>query len=153
MKTINIPIKDNSYNVYIKRGLLLNIDSYIDLNREIVIITDDFIPKTYLNTIKEKMSNLEIFEIPHGENSKSMEVAYSIFYHEKVVSDDLVIQDTDKVIARIVNAVVGQEGYNEAVDLVESITIWLSNGLTVRRSITSRPMPCDSNTAAASKAL
>ena len=78
MKTINIPIKDNSYNVYIKRGLLSDISNYIDLNREIIIITDDFIPKTYLNTIKKEMSNLNIFEVPQGEESKSMEIAYSI---------------------------------------------------------------------------
>ena len=75
MKTINIPIKDNSYNVYIKRGLLSDISSYIDLNREIIVITDDFIPKIYLNTIKENMSNLQIFEVPQGEKSKSMEIA------------------------------------------------------------------------------
>ena len=45
MIKINIPIKDASYNVYINHGLLFNLSSYIDLNREIVIITDDFIPK------------------------------------------------------------------------------------------------------------
>jgi len=78
MKTISIPIKDNSYDVYINRGILSDISNYIDVNRQIVIITDDFIPKTYLNTIKEKMNNPLIFEVPQGETSKSMEIAYSI---------------------------------------------------------------------------
>ena len=78
MIKINIPIKDNSYNVFIKRGLLSDIDNYIDLNRQIVIITDDFIPKVYLNTIKQKMDNLIVFEVPQGETSKSMEITYSI---------------------------------------------------------------------------
>ncbi len=85
MKTINIPIKDNSYNVYIKRGLLLDISRYFDVNRQIVIITDDFIPKIYLNTIKEQMSNPTIFEVPQGEESKSMEIAYSII-EEMIIS-------------------------------------------------------------------
>lgn len=35
--------------------------------------------------------------------------------------EEIIIQDNDKVIARIVNAVVGREGYKEAIDLVESI--------------------------------
>ena len=78
MKIINIPIKDDSYNVYIKRELLFDISSYIDVNRQIVIITDDFIPKIYLNTITSQIDNPTIFEVPQGENSKSMEIVYSI---------------------------------------------------------------------------
>ncbi len=78
MKIIDISIKDYPYKVYIDRSLLLNIDNYIDVNRQIVIITDDFIPKIYLNTIKDKMNNPLIFEVPQGETSKSMEIVYSI---------------------------------------------------------------------------
>ena len=78
MIKINIPIKNNPYNVFIKRGLLSDIDSYIDVSRQIVIITDDFIPKIYLNILRKKIKNPIVFEVPEGESSKSMEIAYSI---------------------------------------------------------------------------
>jgi len=78
MKTISIQLNNTSYPVYLGRGLLSNIDRYIDVDRQIVIITDDFIPKTYLNIIKSKIRSPIVFEVPRGENSKSIETVYSI---------------------------------------------------------------------------
>lgn len=127
MKTINIPIKDNSYNVHINRGLLLNISSYIDLNREIVIITDDFIPKTYLNTIKANMSDLHIFEVPHGEESKSMEIAYSIMddmVDSKITRNCLIIALGGGVIGDLAGFVASI--YMRGVDFIQIPTTLLS---------------------------
>jgi len=127
MKEINIPIKDNSYNVYINSGILLNISDYIDLEREIVIITDDFIPKTYLNTIKEKMSNLQIFEIPQGETSKSMEIAYSILdemVNSKVTRNCLVIALGGGVVGDLAGFV--SSIYMRGVDYIQIPTTLLS---------------------------
>ena len=127
MKTINIPIKDNSYNVYINRGLLSDISSYIDLNREIIIITDDFIPKTYLNTIKINMSNMHIFEVPHGEESKSMEIAYSIIddmVDSKITRNCLVIALGGGVIGDLAGFVASV--YMRGVDFIQIPTTLLS---------------------------
>ncbi len=127
MKTINIPIKDNSYNVYIKRGLLSNISSYIDLNREIVVITDDFIPKTYLNTITEKMNNKSIFEVPQGESSKSMEVAYSIIddmVNSKITRNCLIIALGGGVVGDLAGFIASI--YMRGVDYIQIPTTLLS---------------------------
>lgn len=78
MKTINIKIPNKEYKVHINSGLLSNIDNYIDVFREIVIVTDDFIPKQYLKLLTNKISNPLIFEVPMGESSKSIDIAYSI---------------------------------------------------------------------------
>lgn len=78
MKTIETKIPNKEYKVHINSGILSNVDKYIDVYREIVIITDDFIPKQYLNTLKSKILNPLIFEVPMGESSKSIEIAYSI---------------------------------------------------------------------------
>ena len=127
MKTINIPIKDNSYNVYIKRGLLSDISSYIDLNREIIVITDDFIPKIYLNTIKENMSNLQIFEVPQGEKSKSMEIAYSIIddmIDSKITRKCLIIALGGGVVGDLAGFIASI--YMRGVDFIQIPTTLLS---------------------------
>ena len=127
MKTINIPIKDNSYNVYIKRGLLSDISSYIDLNREIIVITDDFIPKIYLNTIKENMSNLQIFEVPQGEKSKSMEIAYSIIddmIDSKITKKCLIIALGGGVVGDLAGFIASI--YMRGVDFIQIPTTLLS---------------------------
>jgi len=76
MNIINIPIKDNEYNVYISNNLLSHLEDYIDVSRETVIITDTNIPPVYLEKIKPKFNDLVIKFIPQGEHSKSMEIAY-----------------------------------------------------------------------------
>ena len=127
MKTINIPIKDNSYNVYINSGLLSDISSYIDLNREIVIITDDFIPKTYINTIKAEMSNMHIFEVPQGEKSKSMEIAYSIIddmVDSKITRNCLIIALGGGVVGDLAGFVASI--YMRGVDFIQIPTTLLS---------------------------
>ena len=60
MNIINIPIKDNEYNVYISNNLLSHLEDYIDVSRETVIITDTNIPPVYLEKIKPKFNDLFI---------------------------------------------------------------------------------------------
>ncbi|MCK5761355.1 MAG: 3-dehydroquinate synthase [Candidatus Izimaplasma sp.] len=127
MKEINIPLKDNSYNIYINHGLLSDISSYIDLKREIVIITDDFIPKIYLNTIKEEMSNVQVFEVPNGETSKSMEIAYSILdemVNSRITRNCLVIALGGGVVGDLAGFI--SSIYMRGVDFIQIPTTLLS---------------------------
>ncbi len=78
MKKINVPLEKNSYDVIIKRGLLSHINDFIDASREIVIISDDNIPKKYIDEIKPQLNNPLTLFVPQGETSKSMETAYSL---------------------------------------------------------------------------
>ncbi len=127
MIKINMPIKDNSYDVLIKRGLLSNIDNYIDINRQIVIITDDFIPKRYLNTLREKINNPIVFEVPQGETSKSMEIAYSIIsdmIDSKITRKCLVIALGGGVIGDLAGFIASI--YMRGVDFIQIPTTLLS---------------------------
>lgn len=127
MITINIPIKGNSYDVHINRGILSDISSYIDVKRQIVIITDDFIPKIYLNTIKEKMDNPLIFEVPQGEISKTMEIAYSIIENmidSKITRKCLVIGLGGGVIGDLSGFIASI--YMRGVDFIQIPTTLLS---------------------------
>lgn len=78
MRTIDVPIPTKEYKILIEKGLLSKIDQHIDNEKEIVIISDDNIPKQYINTISPLLNNpLQLF-VPQGESSKSMEMAYSL---------------------------------------------------------------------------
>ncbi len=78
MKKIHVPLQEKSYDVIIEPGLLNHIDDYIDKSREIVIISDDYIPKKYINTINPLLNNPLCLYVPQGEKSKSMEMANSL---------------------------------------------------------------------------
>jgi len=127
MIKINIPIEENPYEVIISRGILNEIDTYIDINRQIVIITDDFIPKVYLNTIKEKMLNPLVFEVPQGESSKSMEIAYSIIdemVDSKITRKCLIIALGGGVVGDLAGFI--SSIYMRGVDFIQIPTTLLS---------------------------
>ncbi len=127
MRKVNIHIKETPYNVYIERNILKDIASYIDINREIVIITDDFIPKTYLNIIKEEMTNSLVFEVPHGETAKSMEIAYSILddmVDSKITRNCLVIALGGGVVGDLAGFIASI--YMRGVELMQIPTTLLS---------------------------
>jgi len=70
MKTIHVPLKEKSYDVIIKKGLLNDISDYIDSKKEIVIITDKNIPLKYVNTVKSKLNVLHVLTLNPGESLK-----------------------------------------------------------------------------------
>ncbi len=78
MKKVLVNLKERSYSVIIQQNLLDNIENYIDTNQEFVIFSDDFIPKEHINKIIPKLNPKMVEFIPHGEHSKSMEMAYSL---------------------------------------------------------------------------
>ena len=45
---ITVEIPDHKYNIHIKKGLLADVHNYVDLNRKVLIVTDDMIPEEYV---------------------------------------------------------------------------------------------------------
>lgn len=78
MKKVSVHLGKRSYSIIIQQDLLYNIENYIDINQEFVIFSDDFIPKEHINKIIPKLNPKIVEFIPHGEHSKSMEMAYSL---------------------------------------------------------------------------
>lgn len=74
MIKVPVSIPGKSYEILIEPGLLRNIDTFIDPRKELVIITDDNIPKQYLHTIQPLLNNPLTLEVPEGESSKRMEI-------------------------------------------------------------------------------
>ena len=67
----NVTMKDHKYDVVIERNSLEKIENYLDLNRNVLIVTDDKIPQEYINKVLSKCNNGYVYTIKHGEQSKN----------------------------------------------------------------------------------
>ncbi|MBQ6817540.1 MAG: 3-dehydroquinate synthase [Bacilli bacterium] len=70
---LNVQMNEFNYDVVIKKGVLNQIDKYLDLNRKVLVVTDSGIPQEYKETIKNQINDCYIYEIEQGEKSKSFE--------------------------------------------------------------------------------
>ncbi len=77
MKRINVEANNHSYDIFIGSSLLDEIDKYLDKEKKYVVITDDYLPKKYLDKIKEKI-NILTYEIAFGEKSKTINTVLDI---------------------------------------------------------------------------
>ena len=59
---LEITMKDKKYDVIIKRGCLEKANEYLNLNRKVLIITDDGVPKEYLNILKSRRNSVWKFQ-------------------------------------------------------------------------------------------
>ncbi|MBQ7907453.1 MAG: 3-dehydroquinate synthase [Clostridia bacterium] len=71
---LNVNIKDHSYDIILSRGALNNINSYLDLGRKVLIITDSGVPKSYAETVCQSAKDGYIYTVEMGEGSKSLNV-------------------------------------------------------------------------------
>lgn len=71
--SLEIFLDDSHYEIILEKGAIDNITKYLDLDRKVLIISDDLIPQKYINTVKNQINDCHIFIIPHGENNKSLE--------------------------------------------------------------------------------
>ncbi len=78
MRKVHVPILGKEYDIIIKQNILKEVDRYIDKTKELVIITDNNIPKDYLNIIKPKLNNPLVLSVNQGETSKSIKTAYNL---------------------------------------------------------------------------
>jgi len=86
MSTINVNLKDKSYNIQIENGILERAAEYLadlGLNRKAVIVTNPTVKRLYGDKLKEtlKAAGMETMTavVPDGENYKSLEQAGKIF--------------------------------------------------------------------------
>jgi 3-dehydroquinate synthase len=60
------------YDIHIKNHLLDDIENYLDINKNYIIISDDLIPSNLIRKVTYKLKNHLLFRFPHGESSKSI---------------------------------------------------------------------------------
>jgi len=66
--------KDINYPIIIERNALNKVNEYFNLdNKKVLIVTDDGVPKKYLETLEAKIDNTYTYVIKQGEASKNFD--------------------------------------------------------------------------------
>lgn len=71
---LNVNLGEKSYDIVVERNSIDHIEDYIDLNRKVMIITDDGVPEIYSKKVADKCKNAYIYKVSSGEGSKSIKV-------------------------------------------------------------------------------
>ncbi len=72
MKKIDVISSVRTYPIYIKNNLLKSLKDHLDDSRFYVIVSDDGIPQTYIDSVKNACKNHLFISFPNGEQSKSL---------------------------------------------------------------------------------
>ena len=78
MKEIKMELGERSYNITIGCGLLRRACDYFKLDRAALVVTDDNIPQIYAESVASCAERREIYKIPEGEGSKSIDTLSSL---------------------------------------------------------------------------
>lgn len=78
MHKIHLELGSRGYDVNVGRGLISKANEYFNLDRRVLILTDDGVPKEYSETIAELCSSARIVTVKAGEGSKSLETFGSV---------------------------------------------------------------------------
>lgn len=73
-----LDLNENSYEIIIEPGLLHKADRYLDLDRKVLIVTDEGVPSAYAQSLAEQCLEPVIVTVPQGEDSKSIRVWESL---------------------------------------------------------------------------
>lgn len=68
----------NGYNIYVGQNLLQNLSQCFNLQRKVLIITDDGVPSKYSKMVESNCLQSKIFVFPQGEKSKNIKTLENI---------------------------------------------------------------------------
>lgn len=71
MMTVKMNLGKNSYDIVVRRGLLAEAGQRLDLNRKVLIVTDEGVPVSYSRCVADQCKEAYIQCVPQGEGSKS----------------------------------------------------------------------------------
>ena len=90
---MNIQVKTSlgSYDIVLKRSVLKEVEKYLDLNRKVLIVTDDGVPDEYAQAVAKKAKTPFVVTIKQGEQSKNFDTYKMLL--EKAVTFGLTRSD------------------------------------------------------------
>lgn len=74
MTQLDILLKDRGYSVFIEPGILFSLDRFINLNRKVMVVTDDGVPEAYVSAVREQCPQCYVETVKQGEGAKSFTV-------------------------------------------------------------------------------
>lgn len=124
---LHMNLDEHSYDIILERGCLKQLRNYIDVNHKILIISDDNVPREYIDTVAAQCPECFIHIVKHGEQAKSLHI------FEKICDDLLKhhFSRKDKIIA-LGGGVVGDlsgyvaASYMRGIDFIQIPTTTLS---------------------------
>ena len=94
-----------SYDIHIQRGALAKAGSLFDLDRRVLVLTDDGVPTTYAAAVCACCRQATLMTVPMGEGSKSIDCfsrVLSRMLQEGFTRTDAVVLPTGSVLLRTV---------------------------------------------------
>ena len=85
MKAIKVNLGENSYNVYVGEGLINEARNLFNLDRKVLVVTDDGVPPEYAKAVAEQCKEAYIVTVSQGEGSKSIN-GFSLLLSEMLKS-------------------------------------------------------------------
>lgn len=74
MKKLHMDLGEKSYDIILQRGGLATLSHHVNLNRNVLILTDDGVPTALLDIVKKQCPHAVVSVVKQGEDAKSMEV-------------------------------------------------------------------------------
>ncbi len=67
-----LSLGERSYDIVVRRGVLAQAGEFLNLNRKVLIVTDDGVPSVYADTIANQCAAPTVITLPQGEATKCM---------------------------------------------------------------------------------
>lgn len=75
---LHMNLGEHSYDIIMERGALSQLNQYIELKHKVMIISDDLVPRAYIDTIAAQCAECVVHIVKHGEQAKSLAVFETI---------------------------------------------------------------------------
>lgn len=124
---IDVSSSQGTYEIVFKRGSLDKVKDYCDLDRKVVIITDEGVPVKYIETLKPQCESSIVITLKQGEGSKSFETykhCLEVMLENSVSRNDLVIALGGGVVGDLAGFVAST--YMRGIDFINIPTTTLS---------------------------
>lgn len=72
MSILHMNLDADSYDIVIERGALQKAGEYLNLDRKVLVLTDDGVPQEYAAAVAAQAKDGFVMTIPQGEDSKSI---------------------------------------------------------------------------------
>ena len=69
---LRMELGERSYDIVVERGCLQRAGALLNLNRRVLIVTDEGVPAQYAQTLAEASAKPLVYTVPQGEGSKDM---------------------------------------------------------------------------------
>ena len=70
---IHMNLGENSYDIFVERGILQSAGNHLNLDRRVLIVTDQGVPEVYAKIVAAQCKEAVVYSIKPGEDSKSLE--------------------------------------------------------------------------------